>query len=188
VLIMPDNSLYCANAGDSRSVLCRDGCAYPLSTDHKPHLPEEFHRIQAAKHFVWNRRVDGMLALSRAIGDFQFKRNDAIPWEQQAVTCVPEVKCEVLDPKRDSFIVCACDGIWDVLTNEQVVNFVKAKLAARVEPQAICEMLMMNCLSPQPFGLGCDNMSVILIVLKHKGAGGIQASSVGSATSAGMSR
>jgi serine/threonine protein phosphatase PrpC len=166
VLITPEGEIYCANAGDSRCVLCRDGQALPLSVDHKPHLPTEFQRIQAAKHFVWNRRVDGILALSRAIGDFQFKTRGHVSWEAQAVTCIPDVRGEKLDPNRDSFVVLACDGIWDVMTNEQVVSFVKAKLAAKVEPPQICELLMSNCLSPDPFGLGCDNMSVILIVFK----------------------
>ena len=176
IILTPDGYIHCANAGDSRCVMCRDGAAYPLSQDHKPHLPIEFQRIQQAKHFVWNRRVDGILALSRAIGDFQFKTSAHVSWEEQAVTCVPDVKSEQIDPERDSFVVLACDGIWDVMTNEQVISFVKAKLAARVEPQTICELLMQSCLSPTPFGLGCDNMSVIIIVFKpKKGGSGVTA-------------
>jgi serine/threonine protein phosphatase PrpC len=44
-----------------------------LSEDHKPDNKEELARIEKANHFVEESRVDGNLALSRAIGDFQYK-------------------------------------------------------------------------------------------------------------------
>ena len=69
VLITP-TEIYCANAGDSRGVLCRDGKAVALSEDHKPDNEDEIKRIQKAEHFVEDSRVDGNLALSRAFGDF----------------------------------------------------------------------------------------------------------------------
>ena len=73
VLITPDK-IFCANAGDSRSILVKRGNAVvELSKDHKPGNPEEESRINAAGHFVSDDRVDGNLALSRAFGDFQYK-------------------------------------------------------------------------------------------------------------------
>ena len=48
VLCIKDRQLYFANAGDSRGVLCKKGIAYPMSTDHKPTLPQELKRIERA--------------------------------------------------------------------------------------------------------------------------------------------
>ena len=68
--------LFCANAGDSRVVLGRssgDEMCYPLSEDHKPENTIEKNRIEAAGGFVEENRVNGSLALSRALGDFEYK-------------------------------------------------------------------------------------------------------------------
>ena len=70
VLLVTKDSIYCANVGDSRAVLCTNGKAEPLSYDHKPQNDEELDRIEKSGHFVEDDRVDGNLALSRAIGDF----------------------------------------------------------------------------------------------------------------------
>ena len=71
-LVTP-NEIYCANAGDSRTVICEYGNATEMSKDHKPDLPEERSRIIRAGGEVVEGRVNGMLALSRAIGDFDYK-------------------------------------------------------------------------------------------------------------------
>lgn len=73
VVLITDTKIYCANSGDSRGVLCNSATAIPLSFDHKPYNEVEKMRIQAANHYVEMDRVDGSLALSRAIGDFNFK-------------------------------------------------------------------------------------------------------------------
>ncbi|EPY38301.1 protein phosphatase 2C, partial [Angomonas deanei] len=59
VLYFANDQLYCANAGDSRCVLCRNGEAFPLSNDHKPYLESEQARIERAGGYIWNRRVNG---------------------------------------------------------------------------------------------------------------------------------
>jgi protein phosphatase 2C family protein 2/3 len=74
VLITP-KEIYCSNAGDSRTVLSKGKFAVDMSVDHKPNDPEELRRIVAANGFVEDSRVNGMLALSRALGDFEYKNN-----------------------------------------------------------------------------------------------------------------
>ena len=74
VLITPQE-IYCANSGDSRTVMCKNKVNFDLSVDHKPNDPEEKRRIVAANGFVEDNRVNGMLALSRALGDFEYKNN-----------------------------------------------------------------------------------------------------------------
>lgn len=167
VLYVKDDQLFCANAGDSRCVLCRDGEAFPLSVDHKPFLTTEQTRIERAGGYVWNRRVNGILALSRAIGDFGFKGNAQVSWVQQAVTSAPEVRSTQINRDRDEFAVIACDGIWDVLNSDQVVEFVRPKIQQRMPLSQIAGLLMDKCLSPMPFGFGCDNMSVIIVEFKR---------------------
>lgn len=75
VLLVTRTDIYCANAGDSRTVLCKKGKAKDLSEDHKPDLPSERNRIERANGYVEEKRVNGMLALSRALGDFEYKSN-----------------------------------------------------------------------------------------------------------------
>ena len=73
MVLITATEIYCANAGDSRTVMCERGYAVELSHDHKPDLPEERSRIIKAGGSVEDGRVNGMLALSRAIGDFDYK-------------------------------------------------------------------------------------------------------------------
>lgn len=118
-----------ANAGDSRSVLGVKGRAKPLSYDHKPQNEGksidffssiEVHRSQintgekaricAAGGFVDFGRVNGNLALSRAIGDFEFKKSAELSPEQQIVTAYPDVISHPIT-NDDEFLVIACDGM-----------------------------------------------------------------------------
>lgn len=78
--------IFLGNVGDSRAIASIKGKALPLSFDHKPNNEEESRRINAAGGWVEFNRVNGNLALSRALGDFGFKRNlDKSP-EEQIVT------------------------------------------------------------------------------------------------------
>jgi len=100
-LISPKH-IVCANTGDSRAVLSRAGEAVPLSHDHKPYNPEEKARIEAAGGTVKFNRVNGDLAVSRALGDFVYKRCDTASAEAQAVTALPDVRApaELPWPRR----------------------------------------------------------------------------------------
>lgn len=169
-VLLCKGKLYCGNVGDSRSIASVGGCVDELSSDHKPSLASEQRRITAAGGWVELNRVNGNLALSRALGDFVFKKNEQKGPEEQIVTALPEV--EIRDYDEDwEFIVLACDGIWDVMTNQEVIEFVRMRLGQGMEPEDICEDLMTRCLAPdcQMGGLGCDNMTVVLVTLLHGG-------------------
>ena len=86
------------------------GRAKPLSFDHKPQNEGEKARICAAGGFVDFGRVNGNLALSRAIGDFEFKKSADLPPEQQIVTAFPDVTVHETT-EDDEFLVIACDGM-----------------------------------------------------------------------------
>lgn len=74
VLITP-KTYFVANAGDSRSVLCRGSQAVDLSKDHKPESAEEEARVKKAGGCITMGRVNGGLNLTRSFGDFDYKRN-----------------------------------------------------------------------------------------------------------------
>uniref|UniRef100_A0A0K0CTH2 protein-serine/threonine phosphatase n=1 Tax=Angiostrongylus cantonensis TaxID=6313 RepID=A0A0K0CTH2_ANGCA len=160
VVLVRDDVIH-SNVGDSRAVVSVCGEAKPLSFDHKPANEMEAKRILAAGGWVEFNRVNGNLALSRALGDFVFKRNEAIPPEEQIVTAFPDVISENITEDHE-FLVLACDGIWDVLSNQEVVDFVRERFAEQRDPQTICEELLTRCLAPdaQMGGVGCDNMTV----------------------------
>mmetsp|Transcript_5422 Transcript_5422/g.20433 ORF Transcript_5422/g.20433 Transcript_5422/m.20433 type:complete len:356 (+) Transcript_5422:207-1274(+) len=168
VAVVKGDVLTVANAGDSRAVLCRKGKAVPLSRDHKPMDSDERARIQNAGGFVQEGRVNGSLALSRAIGDLEYKQSRQLPADKQIVTAYPEVTTNTLTD-GDEFLIIACDGIWDVLTNQQTVDFVRRRLAADTQLSEICEHLADECTAPDASGtgIGCDNMSVVIVLLKE---------------------
>ncbi|KAK5731966.1 Protein phosphatase 2C 2 [Elasticomyces elasticus] len=164
--IVTKDKIYVGNAGDSRTVLGIKGRAKPLSFDHKPQNEGEKARICAAGGFVDFGRVNGNLALSRAIGDFEFKKSADLPPEQQIVTVYPDVTVHEIT-EDDEFIVFACDGIWDCQSSQAVVEFVRRGIAAKQELKSICENMMDNCLASnsETGGVGCDNMTMTIVAL-----------------------
>eukprot|EP00884_Botryococcus_braunii_P022555 jgi/Botrbrau1/8984/Bobra.0148s0090.1 len=160
--------LYVANAGDSRCVFSRRGRAVAMTTDHKPTDPAELARIIKAGGFVADGRVNASLNLSRALGDLEYKQSVGLGPEEQMVTAVPEVRHMQLQ-QGDDFLLLACDGIWDVLSNQEAVDFVASKLQQGMSPKDVCEALCDRCMAPDTEtdgGKGCDNMSAMVIVLK----------------------
>jgi len=119
--IINPNVIVCINAGDSRCVLGTDRNTKPLSFDHKPTDGGERERIQNAGGTVQWKRVDGDLAVSRALGDFQFKTGKELHVKDQKVTCYPDVIVHQRT-ETDDVLILACDGVWDVFSNEDAVG------------------------------------------------------------------
>ncbi|KAG2648967.1 probable protein phosphatase 2C 11 isoform X2 [Panicum virgatum] len=166
VALIRNNQLIVANAGDSRCVISRAGQAYNLSRDHKPELAAERERIMKAGGFIHMGRVNGSLNLSRAIGDVEFKQNKFLPPEKQIVTANPDINVvELCD--EDDFVVVACDGIWDCMSSQQLVNFIHEHINKESSLSAVCEKVLDRCLAPSTItGEGCDNMTMILVQFK----------------------
>ncbi|KAN0064410.1 Protein phosphatase 2C 2 [Thecaphora frezii] len=153
-----------ANAGDSRCVLGIKGEAKALSHDHKPTDEREHSRILSAGGYVEMERVNGNLALSRAIGDFEYKQCSFLGPEHQIVTADPEIITHDINGEEE-FLVLACDGIWDCMNNQSVVDFVRRGVAEGKELKQICEEMMDFCLAPHTESVGCDNMTVCVVAL-----------------------
>jgi serine/threonine protein phosphatase PrpC len=147
--------------GDCRAVLASDRDQRPLSEDHKAAKPSERARIEAAGGFIHSGRVRGDLAVSRSLGDFTYKDPDQ-PADKHEVTAIPEIRVVPRNFEEDEFILVACDGVWDVLSNQEACEFVRDCLEHGCQnPKTICEQLVDECLRLR----STDNLSVILCLL-----------------------
>jgi len=172
VALVHNNKLYVANAGDSRCILCRSGKVVEMSKDHSPDVEDERNRIEAAGSKICSEgRINGGINLTRAIGDHGYKQNKDLPAEKQAVIALPDVRVTDLT-EEDEFLVLACDGIWNAMTNDEVLDFVRERLNREEKISKICEEIFDHCLAPDTNndGTGCDNMTCLIIRFKNKDA------------------
>lgn len=117
-----------ANVGDSRAVLSLP--AIVETKDHKPEDKEEIARVLNAGSFVSKKRVGGILALSRAMGDFSLKKCGGCPYDpvKGAVCAVADIQVGRIDPEVGASVILACDGIWDVMSSRDAVRVVESCL------------------------------------------------------------
>lgn len=119
-----ERTLVSANVGDSRAILCRGRKAVDLTRDHKPSDEREKARIRSMGEDVqWDPygeiyRVKD-LSLSRAIGD---------RFAKPVVSSEAEIDCLPVNEEEDEFFLLASDGLWDVMTSQEVVDFVHEML------------------------------------------------------------
>jgi protein phosphatase 1G len=178
ILVIYKNILYFANAGDSRSVLLKNkGEVNSMSIDHKPELPNEFNRIKKAGGRIIEGRVNGLLNLSRSIGDFQFKNRKDLKQEEQIVTCNPDILFENRS-QNDDFVIMGCDGIWECISNTGISEYIYDKenninngnnsnKNKELNLEKILEDLFeRNIAKSEEEENGCDNMTAILIQFK----------------------
>jgi serine/threonine protein phosphatase PrpC len=146
------------------------GKCVPLSFDHKPENPVEIDRIYKAGSTITDGRVDGNLNLTRALGDLKYKQQSHLKPEEHPVTANPDI-FEYDMPDDLDFVIMGCDGVWEQKSNEEMVAWVYKKLGnncynAKLS-DTVTDLLKNECLSAdhvQTSGIGCDNMTCILIV------------------------
>lgn len=184
------------NVGDSRAIIIQEETdeenknAQPkvieVSKDHKPNMPLEKERIEKAGLSVMEEKTsetniiykiqnnNNKLATSRSFGDFDFKANTKLSSNEQAVTAVPDIYIHERDNKKDKFILLASDGVWDVMSNEDVSTFVLQQYANAMKENNddnllahIGDELIHECFQKRG---STDNMSVIIVsLMKNKG-------------------
>jgi serine/threonine protein phosphatase PrpC len=110
-----------ANVGDSRAVLLSRKSptnaftATALSWDHKPIDSDELARIQADGGFVSDARLNGSLAVSRALGDIIFDNN--------GISHEPDLTTITVDADAENILLNCCDGVFDVMLERDIANF-----------------------------------------------------------------
>ncbi|EAZ17162.1 hypothetical protein OsJ_32667 [Oryza sativa Japonica Group] len=173
-VVRQGDHLIIANLGDSRAVLCtRDSKDRPISvqltTDLKPNLPSEAERILNSKGRVfamddepdvprmWLPDQDAPgLAMARAFGDFCLKSHGLI--------CTPEVYYRKLSAK-DDFLVLATDGIWDVLSNKEVIKIVSSATDHSKAAKQLVERAVRTWRRKFPTSM-VDDCAVVCLFLK----------------------
>jgi protein phosphatase 2C family protein 2/3 len=164
-----------AHAGDSRVVLCRDGEAFALTEDHRPDRESEVARVEAAGGVVHGGMVKGMIAVSRSIGDLNYKFDDADEavstgnaarhirsGRSMVLSSSPDLRTERLTP-RDSFAVIACDGVFDVFSSEDLVREVKKLVNdKKMADEAIAREIVEQSLDRETV----DNVTVLFVRFK----------------------
>ncbi|KAL7504197.1 hypothetical protein ACHAXN_001891 [Cyclotella atomus] len=210
VSLVSEGKLIVANLGDSRCILVKKKSVgekedvallelnkdtlevIPLSEDHKPNLPTERARIEAAGmsihvdhippeegqtgptsiHKVKRSDTD-LLAVARAFGDFDYKSNENLSPSRQAVVCTPEIVVRERNLDEDMYLILACDGVWDVMSNEEVGVYIAKRAAARFalgEEDVLAKVgddLLDLCLNKG----STDNMSVLILSFPASGIG-----------------
>jgi serine/threonine protein phosphatase PrpC len=144
-----EGSVWCANAGDSRSVLARRGLPHDLSVDDKPTDPEEERRIILAGGWVEYGRINGILAVSRAIGDYYIK---------DIATCEPRVTQTPIDAAADHFVILASDGVWDGITSSEAVTLAYRRLKTTGNIGLVAQFIV-RAAEPKTG----DNITVLLV-------------------------
>lgn len=171
VVAVTKKHVICASVGDSRAVVGAAGNkAVALAEDHKPENPEERKRIEAAGGHVEANRVNGELAMSRALGDFRYKNVKGKTPQEQLVTAVPDVKKWERTHTGEEFLCVACDGIFDVLSNDQLVQFANSAMKASGNLDETVKQVVGVCIAPpdehgRPSRMGTDNCSLVIAKL-----------------------
>jgi protein phosphatase PTC1 len=143
-----EKKLYIANCGDARAVISVDGKVARLSQDHKGTDEAEIKRITDLGGFVVLNRVNGVLAVTRSLGDFNMKEF-VIP--NPFITAT-----EILETSK-ALLILACDGLWDVISDEDAINLIMNESSA----QNMSEKLLRYALDNG----STDNISIMVIKL-----------------------
>ncbi|XP_067226702.1 protein phosphatase Mn(2+)-dependent 1K isoform X3 [Chanodichthys erythropterus] len=144
--------LVVGSVGDSRALLCRKGKARKLTDDHTPERKDEKHRIRQSGGFVaWNSigqaNVNGRLAMTRSIGDFDLKKNGVI--------AEPETTRTLLQHAHDSFLVLTTDGINFIMTNQEICDIIN---------QCHDPTEAANVIAEQALQYGSEDNSTLIVV------------------------
>ncbi|KAL0489588.1 protein phosphatase PTC1 [Acrasis kona] len=143
-----ERKLYTANCGDARVVINEGGIAKRLTFDHKASEQSEVKRIQDKGGFVTFNRVNGILSVTRAFGDHAMKE-----W----VISTP-YQTEVTLTNAHTHLILACDGVWDVLTDQEAVDLIKSE---SMTAQEMSQKLLKTSLQKGSM----DNISVMVVLL-----------------------
>ncbi|XP_074267575.1 putative protein phosphatase 2C 49 [Silene latifolia] len=147
--------LVVANAGDCRAVLCRKGEAIDMSKDHRPTCPSEKRRVEEAGGYVEDGYVNGVLSVSRALGDWDLKLPKG---STSPLIAEPEVK-QVILTEEDEFLIIGCDGVWDVMSSQQAVSIVRRGLRRHNDPEQCAKEVVREALRLNTY----DNLTVVVV-------------------------
>ena len=169
IMLIKNGVIYIANAGDSLSVMYKNKKAYNLNKEHQTVIESEKERVLKSGASIVGYRINGMLNLTRAIGDLKFKSNFNLKRHEQSVISLPEIT-KIEYTEDIDFIIMGCDGVWDCVKRQLVCEFVDKQIKENPDKNLseILKIIFDKCVSPV-WGviLGTDNMSCIIIQFLH---------------------
>jgi len=143
----------------------------PVSSVHNPKKnPKEGVRVESVGGHIWNDRLAHpnlnpnyfSIAVSRSIGDIMFKDEQYLQGKVSGLTAEPEIQQLELTPE-DEFLILACDGVWDVFSHQEAVDFARPRLQKSNDPNTVAEQL-----TKEAFDKGSqDNITTMIVTLKE---------------------
>ena len=153
----PSLEVYSANVGDSRVSLISPEHIIRLSCDHRTTDEKEKKRILEAGMEIIDDRICGTLMLTRIFGNYEYKDENERD-NNTGLICEPFISKINIDLNiENQFLILASDGIWDILTEEDIQNIIKKYQ----DTQKICSVIIKKCLENEAW----DNMSVFAVKL-----------------------
>ena len=188
ILLIKKNKCIIANIGDSRLVMFKNKRVVFSTSDHKPNTYIEKHRIESQGGSVYQttaaipiyqngklieipwRVCPGGLSVSRTFGDIESK-DERFGGKKGVVVALPDISEFELNDEYN-FIVIGCDGIFDVLSNGEIIECIKIVLkinkSKNKKINELCgdfaSMIIKSALAKESF----DNVSCIVIVFNLK--------------------
>ncbi|KAL5772737.1 hypothetical protein ACOSQ2_012661 [Xanthoceras sorbifolium] len=151
-------SLLVANAGDCRAVLSRRGAAVELSKDHRPCCVKERKRIECLGGFIDDGYLNGQLGVTRALGDWHLEGMKELGGRVGPLSAEPELKLITLT-KEDEFLIIGSDGIWDVFTSQNSVDFARRRLQEHNDLKLCCKEIVDEAIKRG----ATDNLTVVMV-------------------------
>ncbi|KAI9125616.1 hypothetical protein K1719_003034 [Acacia pycnantha] len=156
--IIHGRSLLVANAGDCRAVLSRCGGAIEMSKDHRPSCTKEKKRIASLGGFIDDGYLNGQLGVTRALGNWHLEGMKNERGQGGPLTAEPELKLMTLT-KEDEFLLIGSDGIWDVFTSQNAIDFARRRLRKHNDVKLCCKEMVEEAIKRG----SKDNLTVVMV-------------------------
>ncbi|KAG4957255.1 hypothetical protein JHK85_043635 [Glycine max] len=151
-------SLLVANAGDCRAVLSHHGRAIEMSKDHRPNCINERTRVESLGGFIDDGYLNGQLGVTRALGDWHIEGMKEMSERGGPLSAEPELKLMTLT-KEDEFLIIASDGIWDVFSSQNAVDFARRRLQEHNDEKQCCKEIVQEASKRG----STDNLTVVMV-------------------------
>lgn len=151
-------SLLVANAGDCRAVLSRLGTAVEMSKDHRPCCSRERKRVESLGGYIDDGYLNGQLGVTRALGDWHIEGMKENNDQAGPLSAEPELKLITLT-KEDEFLIIGSDGIWDVFTSQNAVDFTRRRLQEHNDVKLCCREMVEEAIKRG----AVDNLTIVIV-------------------------
>ncbi|OEL36790.1 putative protein phosphatase 2C 54 [Dichanthelium oligosanthes] len=139
-------------------VLSRYGTAIEMSMDHRPCSLTEKLRVESLGGYVDDGYLNGLLGVTRALGDWHLEGMKEVGEPGGPLSAEPELKMITLT-KDDEFLIIGSDGIWDVFSNQNSVDFARRRLQEHNNVELCCKEIVEEAIRRG----ATDNLTAVLV-------------------------